>query len=98
MNGPGQTLKEQYHRERTEAIDTLYEEIANGLEFEAEKAEFVDQKLIRIKGLYEVYQKQGLENAGLLASFKNFLAEKYLKPEYRRFESWCEKFHPEQKV
>ena len=64
----------------------------------AEKAEFVDEKLRRIEAFYDLYQTQGLENAGLLASFKNFLAEKYLKPEYRRFENWCEKFYPEQKV
>ena len=95
---PRQNLEEQYKRERQDAIDALYEEVVNRLDIAAEKAEFVDKKLIKIKWLYELYQTQGLENSGLLVSFKNFLAEKYLKPEYRRFENWCEKFHPEQKA
>jgi hypothetical protein len=95
---PCKALEEQYNRERTEAIDALYDEIANSSDLEAEKADFVYKKLLGIKALYDLYQQECFENVGIRASFKYFLAEKYLKPEYRRFESWCDKFHPEQKV
>jgi hypothetical protein len=95
---PRQNLEEQYKRERQDAIEALYESVVNGLDFAAEKADFVENKLKKIKWLYELYQTQGIENAGLLVSFKNFIAEKYLKPEYRSFENWYKKFHSEPKT